>query len=103
MRDVREYNAQTGEAMRWFVYTLALLLPWISLIIEGPWLAVATACGGLGFWLWWVHPPLGCNRRPITWIFTFLLICGSATVVLLAADQLQHPDTDQGLLTIRKG
>ena len=51
MRDARELSAQTGDAMRWFAYSFALVLPWISLGILGPWPGILTACAGVGFWL----------------------------------------------------
>ena len=88
MRDAREYSAQTGEAMRWFLFIWVVLLPWISLAMLGAWLTLITSCGGVAFWLWWVSLPVGLNRRPVTWILTFFLICSSACTLLLATSQL---------------
>ena len=91
MSEVREESARTGEAPRWFAYTLALVCPWITLGITGPWSALVTSCVAVGFWLWWVRPAIGLNRRPITWLATFVLIFLCAVVALVALDQLQNP------------
>lgn len=91
MRDAREFSARTGEAMRWFIFTFAVLLPWISLVMLGPWVTIVCAVLSVGFWLWWVYPPVGLNRQPLTWVFTFGLIILCATALLLAAEELQTP------------
>ncbi len=88
MREARELSAQTGDAVRWFIYTFTLLLPWISLGVMGPWVAIVTACVAVGFWLWWVHPPIGLNRRPTTHLLTFLLIATSGIVLIVAETTL---------------
>lgn len=90
MRDARELSAKTGDAMRWFAYSFALVLPWISLGILGPWPGILTACAGVGFWLWWIYPPVGLNRRPATWLLTVFLIISSSIVLLVAEDSLQQ-------------
>lgn len=93
MRDARDLSARTGEAMRWFIYTFTLLLPWLSFFLLGPWATLFMASSCVGFWLWWVYPPIGLNRRPATWLLTFLVIVLGATALLLATEQLQSPTT----------
>jgi hypothetical protein len=91
MRDVREFSAQTGEAMRWFIYTFALFLPWLAFVMLGPWLTMATTIGCVAFWLWWIHPPVGLNRQPLTWLLTVGLILVNAMALLLSTELLQSP------------
>ena len=84
--------------MRWFIYTLSLVVPILSLIILGPWLGILAACTSVGFWLWWVRPPVGLNCKPTTWLVTFILIFASATVVLGAENLLERPAGQRSLL-----
>lgn len=79
--------------MRCFAFTLALLFPWIALGITGPWLSLVTSASAAGFWLWWVHPPIGLNRRPGTLLATLALLFSCATVALLSVEFLQHPSS----------
>jgi hypothetical protein len=88
MRDIREHSARTGEPLRWFVYTLAATLPWLFLVLIGPIPTIVASCLGMGIWLWWLSPPVGLNRQPLTWLLTFLLLLASATTLLFAAYQL---------------
>lgn len=91
MRDLRDESARTGEPVRWFAYTLALLLPWITLGITGPHSGLVVSLGAVGFWLWWIQPRVGLNRRPGTWLITLALILFSFTAALSALSQLQAP------------
>lgn len=91
MRDLRDESAFTGEPVRWFAYTLALIFPWIALGITGPWGGMLVSLSAIGFWLWWIQPRVGLNRRPATWLATVLLIFLGAAVALIAMDQLQNP------------
>lgn len=91
MREIRDESARTGEPVRWFAYTIALLFPWIALGIIGPWPALVLSALAALFWLWWVQPPVGLNRRPGTWLVTLFLLFSCGAAALLAVELLQHP------------
>lgn len=57
----------------------------------GPWLTILSAVGCVSFWLWWVYPPVGLNRQPLTWLLTLAQIFLCASTLLLAVEQLQGP------------
>lgn len=98
MRDAREFSARTGDSLRWFIYTLSFVMPILSLAILGPWLGILAACASVGFWLWWIRPPIGQNCKPVTLLVTFILIFASAIVVLGAENLLERPAGQRSLL-----